>query len=193
MQRRKLLDAELILAQELLSKVKKDEITLNDASDELQNLSNILKTKEYSLLLSAIKEKKIELNNKSKAQKINSYSKLFDCYVDNKFEGGNLPKSVVSRISKFNTLKSNDEKLSYACIKLEIMAGIESLKKDLESRKSIQLEMLTNKFNKSSNDLNSLDDLIIHFFENLAVKEIKTADKNLWKRIIKSIEAILAN
>jgi len=73
------------------------------------------------------------------------------------------------------------------------MAGIESLKKDLESRKSIQLEMLTNKFNKSSNDLNSLDDLIIHFFENLAVKEIKTADKNLWKRIIKSIEAILAN
>jgi hypothetical protein len=53
--------------------------------------------------------------------------------------------------------------------------------------------MLTNKFNKSSNDLNSLDDLIIHFFENLAVKEIKTADKNLWKRIIKSIEAILAN
>ena len=88
---------------------------------------------------------------------------------------------------------SNDEKLSYACIKLEIMAGIESLKKDLESRKSIQLEMLTNKFNKSSNDLNSLDDLIIYFFENLAVKEIKTADKNLWKRIIKSIEAILAN
>ena len=73
------------------------------------------------------------------------------------------------------------------------MAGIESLKKDLESRKSIQLEMLTNKFNKSSNDLNSLDDLIIHFFENLAVKEIKTADKNLWKRIIKSIEAILSN
>jgi hypothetical protein len=191
--KKEVVDAELILAQELLSKVKKDEITLNDASDELQNLSNILKTKEYSLLLSAIKEKKIELNNKSKAQKINSYSKLFDCYVDNKFEDGNLPKSVVSRISKFNTLKSNDEKLSYACIKLEIMAGIESLKKDLESRKSIQLEMLTNKFNKSSNDLNSLDDLIIHFFENLAVKEIKTADKNLWKRIIKSIEAILAN
>ena len=191
--KKEVVDAELILAQELLSKVKKDEITLNDASDELHNLSNISKTKEYSLLLSAIKEKKIELNNKSKAQKINSYSKLFDCYVDNKFEDGNLPKSVVSRISKFNTSKSNDEKLSYACIKLEIMAGIESLKKDLESRKSIQLEMLTNKFNKSSNDLNSLDDLIIHFFENLAVKEIKTADKNLWKRIIKSIEAILAN
>ena len=191
--KKEVVDAELILAQELLSKVKKDEITLNDASDKLQNLSNISKTKEYSLLLSAIKEKKIELNNKSKAQKINSYSKLFDCYVDNKFEDGNLPKSVVSRISKFNTSKSNDEKLSYACIKLEIMAGIESLKKDLESRKSIQLEMLTNKFNKSSNDLNSLDDLIIYFFENLAVKEIKTADKNLWKRIIKSIEAILAN
>ena len=146
------------------------------------------------VLLEKIEDKHGEvLVSASKAQKINSYSKLFDCYVDNKFEDGNLPKSVVSRISKFNTSKSNDEKLSYACIKLEVMAGIESLKKDLESRKSIQLEMLTNKFNKSSNDLNSLDDLIIHFFENLAVKEIKTADKNLWKRIIKSIEAILAN
>ena len=43
------------------------------------------------------------------------------------------------------------------------MAGLDSLKKDSDIRQSIQLEMLTNKFKKSSNNLDSLDDLIFIF------------------------------
>jgi len=191
--KKEVLDAELILSKELLSKIEKDEITLNDASDEIQNLSNITKTKEYSLLRIAIKDKKIELTNKNKVQKINSYLSLFDSFVNNKLEDESLPKAIVSKISRLSSSKSNNENLRYVCIKLEIMAGIESLKKDLGLRQSIQLEMLTSKFNKSSSNLNSLDDLIIYFFENLAINNIETADKNLWKRITKSIESILSN
>jgi hypothetical protein len=51
------------------------------------------------------------------------------------------------------------------------------------------MEMLTSKFNKTSNNLNSLDDLIVYFINNLSVK-IGTAEKSLWKRVSKSIEIL---
>ncbi|MDC0467214.1 DUF349 domain-containing protein, partial [Gammaproteobacteria bacterium] len=79
----------------------------------------------------------------------------------------------------------------YACIKLELMAGLDSLKKDSDIRQNIQLEMLTNKFKKSSNNLDSLDDLIVHFFNNIS-KKPAAAEKNLWKRISVSIEKLLS-
>ena len=59
-----------------------------------------------------------------------------------------------------------------------------------ELRKSIQMEMLTNKFNKTSNDLNSLDELLIHFINNIS-SDPSTAEKALWKRISKSIEILV--
>ena len=71
------------------------------------------------------------------------------------------------------------------------MAGLDSLKKDSEIRQTIQLEMLTNKFKKSLNNLDSLDDLIIHFFNNIS-KKPDTAEKNLWKRISVSIKKLLS-
>ena len=87
--------------------------------------------------------------------------------------------------------QSNLDNLQYACIKLELMAGLDSLKKDSDIRQNIQLEMLTNKFKKSSNNLDSLDDLIVHFFNNIS-KKPATAEKNLWKRISVSIEKLLS-
>jgi hypothetical protein len=51
--------------------------------------------------------------------------------------------------------------------------------------------MLTNKFNKSSNDLDTLEGLISHFLNNLSKKPV-AAEKNLWKRISASIEKLLS-
>ena len=76
--------------------------------------------------------------------------------------------------------------------KVRVMAGIESLKKDKDVRQTIQLEMLTSKFNKSSNNLSSLDDLLIYFFENLSNKGITASEKTLWKRISASTEKLLS-
>lgn len=191
--KKEVLDAELVIAKELLGKIKKDEISTKEASNEMQNLSNISKTKEYSLLRTAIKDKKIEQENKNKAEKIDSYLNLFEAFSKQEFDTLDLPKSIASKVSKLKTSKSDTAQLQYVCIKLEIMAGIDSLKKDSDLRQSIQLEMLTSKFNKSSANLESLDDLLIHFFENLSSKDTSAADKTLWKRITKSIGNILSN
>ena len=191
--KKEVLDAELVIAKELLGKIKKDEISIKEASNEMQNLSNISKTKEYSLLRVAIKDKKIEQENKNKAEKIDSYLNLFEAFSKQEFDTLDLPKSIASKVSKLKTSKSDNAQLQYVCIKLEIMAGIDSLKKDSDLRQSIQLEMLTSKFNKSSANLDSLDDLLIHFFENLSSKDTSAADKTLWKRITKSIGNILSN
>ena len=191
--KKEVLDAELVIAKELLGKIKKDEISTKEASNEMQNLSNISKTKEYSLLRTAIKDKKIEQENKNKAEKIDSYLNLFEAFSKKEFDTLDLPKSIASKVSKLKTSKSDNAQLQYVCIKLEIMAGIDSLKKDSDLRQSIQLEMLTSKFNKSSANLDSLDDLLIHFFENLSSKDTSAADKTLWKRITKSIGNILSN
>ena len=191
--KKEVLDAELVIAKELLGKIKKDEISIKEASNEMQNLSNISKTKEYSLLRAAIKDKKIEQEKKNKAEKIDSYLNLFEAFSKQEFDTLDLPKSIASKVSKLKTSKSDNAQLQYVCIKLEIMAGIDSLKKDSDLRQSIQLEMLTSKFNKSSANLESLDDLLIHFFENLSSKDTSAADKTLWKRITKSIGNILSN
>jgi uncharacterized protein YdcH (DUF465 family) len=50
--------------------------------------------------------------------------------------------------------------------------------------------MLTNKFNKVADKLNSVDDLIIHFINNISSKPT-AAEKTLWKRISKTIETLL--
>ena len=86
--------------------------------------------------------------------------------------------------------KSSNEALTYACVKLEALAGIDSLKKDAQIRQSIQMEMLTNKFNKVSNNLNSVDDLLIHFINNISAKPT-AAEKTLWKRVSKTIDILV--
>ena len=101
-----------------------------------------------------------------------------------------LPGQIVNKIKDLNVKKSDSEQVTYSCIKLEIMAGIESLKKDAETRNKIQLEMLTEKFNASCTNLNTLDSLLIHFFSHLSNKP-SAAEKTLWKRISASIENLI--
>jgi hypothetical protein len=52
------------------------------------------------------------------------------------------------------------------------------------------MEMLTNKFNKISDNLNSIEELLIHFINNISSKPT-SAEKNLWKRIAKTIESLV--
>jgi len=84
------------------------------------------------------------------------------------------------------------EELNYVCIKLEIKAGIESSKKDQEVRSKIQLELLSNKFNKTDKkDLDDLDSLINHFIRNFSMTDAKKSHNDLWKRISKCIEVLI--
>ena len=183
------IEQEINHANDLLKKLKSEEISIIEASNAIQELKNINKTKEYLSIQQYIKSKKIEQQTKHKEAKVYSYIALLDSFINQDLDNNALPSSIKNKLNKQPLDKSNIEKLRYACIKLESLAQLDSLKKDAELRQSIQMEMLTSKFNKTSNNLNSLDDLIVYFINNLSIK-IGTAEKSLWKRVSKSIEIL---
>ena len=77
-----------------------------------------------------------------------------------------------------------------ACIRIEILNNIDSLKKDQELRNKIQLQILNEKFNQKK--LNKKDEEIFwiqSFFQNLSLKEVSDFEKKLWKRITKALQA----
>ena len=116
---------------------------------------------------------------------------ILESYLSDDIEKSDIPASIKNKLNTDSPTKSDLNNLQYACVKLELIAGLDSLKKDADLRGSIQLEMLTNKFNKSSNDLDTLEGLIAHFLNNLSKKPV-AAEKNLWKRISASIEKLLS-
>ena len=188
--KKEVIDAELIKANELLSQLKSDEISINEVLKSLSDLKNISKTKEFNSIQKQINNKRKEQESELKQNKIDSYTNLLDAFLNNELDKARVPSSIKNKLNEKPQEKSNSEALTYACIKLEALAGIDSLKKDAQLRQSIQMEMLTNKFNKVSNNLNSVDDLLIHFVNNISAKPT-TAEKTLWKRVSKTIDILV--
>ena len=188
--KKEVIDAELIKANELLSQLKSDKISSNEVLKSLSDLKNISKTKEFNSIQKQINKKRKEQELKLKQNKIDSYTNLLDAFLNNELTNTQVPSSIKNKLNKMPLEKSSSEALTYACVKLEALAGIDSLKKDAQLRQSIQMEMLTNKFNKVSNNLNSVDDLLIHFVNNISAKPT-AAEKTLWKRVSKTIDILV--
>ena len=188
--KKEVIDAELMKANELLSQLKSDEISINEVLKSLSDLKNISKTKEFNSIQKQINNKRKEQESELKQNKIDSYTNLLDAFLNNELDKTHIPSSLKNKLNEKPQEKSSSEALTYACVKLEALAGIDSLKKDAQLRQSIQMEMLTNKFNKVSNNLNSVDDLLIHFVNNISAKPT-TAEKTLWKRISKTIDILI--
>jgi len=188
--KKEVIDAELMKANELLSQLKSDEISINEVLKSLSDLKNISKTKEFSSIQKQINNKRKEQESKLKQNKIDSYTNLLDAFLNNELDKTQVPSSIKNKLNEKPQEKSSSEALTYACVKLEALAGIDSLKKDAQLRQSIQMEMLTNKFNKVSNNLNSVDDLLIHFVNNISAKPT-AAEKTLWKRVSKTIDILV--
>ena len=188
--KKEVIDAELIKANELLSQLKSDELSINEVLKSLSDLKNISKTKEFNSIQKQINNKRKEQESKLKQDKIDSYTNLLDAFLNNELDKTQVPSSIKNKLNERPQEKSSNEALTYACVKLEALAGIDSLKKDAQIRQSIQMEMLTNKFNKVSNNLNSVDDLLIHFINNISAKPT-AAEKTLWKRVSKTIDILV--
>ena len=188
--KKEVIDAELMKANELLSQLKSDEISINEVLKSLSDLKNISKTKEFNSIQKQINNKRKEQESELKQNKIDSYTNLLDAFLNNELDKTQVPSSLKNKLNEKPQEKSSTEALTYACVKLEALAGIDSLKKDAQLRQSIQMEMLTNKFNKVSNNLNSVDDLLIHFVNNISAKPT-AAEKTLWKRVSKTIDILV--
>ena len=121
-----------------------------------------------------------------------AYKNIYDVLLK-KLDVDMAPHTFLDDIKKsYESKKSNIENMRYACIKIEVLAGIESLKKDQEMRNKIQLELLSNKFNKKSQPENDdLHSLIIFFINSFSNHDIKAEHKKLWDRIIASFDKLI--
>ena len=192
--KKEVIDAEIVLAENILKDLKDKTISTQDAETKLNELKNIQKTKEYNNVVSNIKNLKNEKIKEAKASKLSEYNKIFSVINDKKDATISLSKLIEAAVSKsINNKKTDKKALLYSCIKLEILANLESLKKDEALRQQIQLEMLTSKFNKSnSGDLNDLDSLVINFIENYSKEDSGAPEKALWNRISKTLEVLVS-
>ena len=82
--------------------------------------------------------------------------------------------------------------LIYACVKLEILANLGSLKKYDDLRNKIQLQLLQNKFNKNNkSELDNLNSIISHFIINFSSLDSGADHKKLWNRMTKCFEVLI--
>lgn len=192
--KKEVLDAEIASAKNLLKSLNDQSINIQDCESQLSELKNIQKTKEFNEVLLTIKNIKNEKIQEAKASRLEEYKKIFKALNDDKDYSLSLSKSIETSILKSKTNKKTDKKaLLYSCVKLEILANIESLKKDSALRQEIQLEMLTSKFNKNTNkEHDSLDGLVIHFIENFSKNDSGAPEKTLWNRISKTFEVLVS-
>ena len=149
-------------------------------------------TQEFKKIISDIRKQSDKLKIEKKEKKAETYKNIYASLI--KKDGvDNIPNIFSSSVTNsYTNNESNESELHYACIKLEILAGVDSLKKDIELRNSIQLELLSNKFNKSNKSVpNDLESLLLHFINHFSIKDEKNIHKKLWKRIEKCIEILI--
>ena len=179
------LEALKLLSIDLKNKTKSP----SELRSEAALLVNLNKTKEIQVFMKKIKTYQDSIVQEISIAKVESYKNLYEILLDKKtLEGNNIPKSILNAI-KTSENKLDKDKLTYSCVKLEIMAEIESLKKDSKLRQTIQFEMLADKFNKGANDKKALiEKLLVHFYSNLPAKDAGADEKKLWTRISNALD-----
>ena len=181
-------DIQLNELSDVLKDIKKYEII--ELQQKLNKFDLVHKTKEYQKLKNHI-SKLISLEKDKKTKdSLNDLEKLFD-YVTNKKDYSELTHldNAYKEIFNYSFDTSSKETMLESCIRIEMICGIESLKKDLNIRNQIQLKILSEKFNKAK--LTKKDEInvnIKNFFLNLSTSKVGANEKNLWKRIIKALK-----
>ena len=183
---------EIIIIKDLNTKLKKEEISVPEINESLKNIIHAKNSDEYKKLQKDIKRELNKIKLLNRESKIKSYIDVYDI-LNKKIDIDHTPNIFLNSIkSSFDNKKSDLKELTYVCIKLEITAGIESLKKDQKIRNQIQLELLSNKFNKNNKtSLDDVDSLIIHFIKNFSINDAKKSHNDLWKRISKCLEVLV--
>ena len=183
---------EIIIIKDLNTKLKKEEISVPEINESLKNIIHAKNSDEYKKLQKDIKRELNKIKLLNRESKIKSYIDVYDI-LNKKIDINHAPNIFLNSIkSSFDNKESDLKELTYVCIKLEITAGIESLKKDKKIRNQIQLELLSNKFNKNNKtSLDDVDSLIIHFIKNFSINDAKKSHNDLWKRISKCLEVLV--
>ena len=191
-EKKKKLNDEIELIKDLNKKLKNDEISISQVNEKLKETNIAKNTNEFRKINDDIRLKIESLNKIKIKDKHSSYLKIYDVLLEKKAIE-DAPSIFIDSITRsFNNKKTNSDNLTYACVKLEILAGVDSLKKDQNIRSSIQLELLSNKFNNDSATPNDLDSLINYFILNFSKNDSKAGNAKIWNRIVKCIDKLIS-
>ena len=183
---------EIEIVLKLMSELDSDIKSVNEVENQLKNFKNISNTKEIKQIKNLIKTKKLAQLKKINDEKILKYKNIYDVLInkDSLENVQNVFKGPIEDSYKNN--KSNLDELIYSCLKLEILAKVDSLKKYQNLRNTIQLELLQDKFNKADKkDLNNIDSLICHYINNFSSSDAGPEHKKLWNRMTKCFEVLI--
>ena len=183
---------EIKIIKDLKNNFISGETTISQLQKEIKDLKNIKDTKELKDINNFIKREKDKIINEQKKIKILEYSNIYKALIKKDLTIG-VPNVFIPLIeNSFTKKQSNMDELLYSCVKLELLSNLDSTKKDEKIRNGIQLELLTNKFNKNdkntSYDLNSI---ICHFINNFSANDVGVVHEKLWKRIVKCFDVII--
>ena len=138
-----------------------------------------------------IQAKKVEGLKKIKKEKILNYKNIYNVLIDKDLKGSARNFFEEDIDFSYKNKESNLEELISCCVRLEILANLDSLKKHQAKRDSIQLELLQNKFNKNINSLDDIDSVISNFIKNFSANDANNEHKTLWKRMEKCFEELI--
>lgn len=183
---------EINIIKDLYKQLTIGDKSTSEINKELNKLVNSKGTDERKKLDADISKFINKLKKEKRKEKIKLYKNIYNVLVK-KDEISSIPNVFSNSImASYENTKSDNKELSYACIKLEILAGLDSIKKDKELRDYIQLEMLSLKFNKHNKHLpNDLMSILIHFIHNFSMKDEGKIHQNLWKRISKCFDILI--
>ncbi len=191
-EKKQIINDEILIIKDLNKQLINGDKSISDINNELSKLQHSKNTNEFKKINTDLSKEVVKLKNNKKKEKVEIYSNIYNALLESSATDP-IPNIFLESIKTSHVnKKSNIKELYYACIKLEILAGLDSLKKDAELRNSIQLELLSSKFNKNNNSIpNDIDSILNHFISNFSCDDAGRTHQNLWKRINKCFEVLL--
>ena len=183
--------AEIEIINVCIKDLLEDKKTFKEIEKDLKELQNLKHTKEFKEIQSLIQAKKVEGLEKIKKEKILNYKNIYNVLIGKDLKGSAENFFEEDIDFSYKNKESNLEELISCCVRLEILANLDSLKKHQAKRDSIQLELLQNKFNKNINSLDDIDSVISNFIKNFSANDANNEHKTLWKRMEKCFEELI--
>ena len=191
-EKNKKIEEEKLKLKNLNDELLKGDIDINTVIKELPTFELTKRSEEYKTISKSIRKAKEDQFIKIKGKKIDAYKNIFDV-LNKQADIDKAPNIFSKEINQsFQNKKTDKNMLLYQCIKLEVLAGLDSLKKDQKIKNQVQLELLSNKFNKSSElKINNVDSVLRTFIENYSMHDSNDDIDKLWKRIIKCFDKLI--
>ncbi len=174
---------ELALIKNLSNELKEDNCKVNKVKNQIKDITKVRKSPEFIKLqkeVRAFEKKQISIMFE---EKIEAYK---DILIN--LEKGDAQNEIINKdilkVLRSPLYTGDEDALLESVVKLELIAQIDIPKSNQALKQKIALEMLQNKFSKTSISKDDIKNLLIKFINNLRSQKTNANEKKLWKRVV---------